>query len=62
MIDEHDLLLITSEKKVYLFSLDKMTVSLMNIQVEQAKLFAYGNRLQLFSHYLVFDNFVMVCH
>ena len=31
IIDEHDLLLITSEKKVYLFSLDKMTVSLMNI-------------------------------
>ena len=31
MIDEHDLLLVTSEKKVFLFSLDKMTVSLMNI-------------------------------
>ena len=62
MIDEHDLLLITSDNKVYLFSLDKMTVSLMNMQVEQARLFSYGNRLQLFSHFLVFDNYVMVCH
>ena len=34
MIDDHDLLLVTSERKIYLFSLEKMTVSLMQISIE----------------------------
>lgn len=34
MIDEHDLLLVSSDRKVYLFSLEKMTVSVMKVDVE----------------------------
>lgn len=61
VVDERDLLLITNQG-VYLFSLDRMVVSKTNIETEQAQLFTYANRLQVFSDFLTFDNVVAVCH
>ena len=62
IFDEHDLLLITKQGAVYLFSLERMSISLTNIKTDQAKLFTYNNRIQLFSDFLVYDNFVIVSH
>ena len=62
IIDEHDLLLITSSGLVYLFNLERMTISKTTIKTEQAQMFAYHNRLQLFSEFLVYDNIVIVSH
>jgi len=62
ILDEHDLLLIARDQQVYLFSLDKMTVSKTNIKAEQARLLTYSNRLRLFSDFLVYDNSIIVSH
>ena len=45
VMDEHDLLLISQTNLVYLFSIDRMTVSKTKIKSEQATLFPYQNRL-----------------
>ena len=39
-----------------------MTVSKTKIKAEQAKLFPYHNKLQIFSDFLVYDNIVLVSH
>ena len=39
-----------------------MVVSKTHIKKEQAELFPYHNRLNLFSDFLVYDNIVMVSH
>lgn len=62
IFDEHYLLLLTNEGPIYLFSLDKMTITKTHIKVEQAQLYPYQNRLNLFSEFLVYDNIVMVSH
>ena len=62
VFEEHDLLLITKEETVYLFNLERMTISLTKIKPEQAKLFTLNNRMQLFSDFIVYDNFVFVSH
>ena len=45
VFEEHDLLLITKEERVYLFNLERMTISLTKIKPEQAKLFTLNNRM-----------------
>ena len=62
VFEDHDLLLMTSSGVVYLFSLDRMTVEMTKIKTEQAALFPFNNRLQLFSDFLIYDHTVIVSH
>ena len=62
VFDEHDLLLITSQGSVYLFSLERMAVSLTSIKTEQAKLLNFNNKTPIYTDFLVYDNIVIVSH
>ena len=45
-----------------MFSIDRMSVSKTKIKPEQAKLYQFNDRLNIFTDYTVYDNIVMVSH
>ena len=60
--EEHDLLLITDRDEVYIFNMERLTLSKTKIKAEQALLNPYLDRVQVFTQFLVYDNILMVGH